>query len=156
VIKEFDSISQMFERQGINLTEHAPSPLGAYSHAVKAGPFLFVSGQGCRNADTGIECGITLDSDGRAIGYDIAAQTHGCLKNLIAVLQAAGCSLQDVVDMTVFLADMDDFPSYNQVYAQYFNFAEPPARTTIQAARLPGKNFIEIKAIALLKQPQGD
>lgn len=146
----------MFERQGINLKEHAPSPLGAYSHAVKAGPFLFVSGQGCRDADSGIECGITLDKHGRVSSYDIEAQTHGCLKNLIAVLEAAGCTLQDVVDMTVFLADMDDFAAYNKVYGQYFNFAEPPARTTIQAARLPGKNFIEIKAIALLKQPRGD
>lgn len=141
----------MYQREGINLKEQAPSPLGAYSHAVKAGPFLFVSGQGCRDAATGIECGITLDDAGKVTAYDIEAQTHGCLKNLITVLEAAGCSLEDLVDMTVFLADMDDFARYNNVYAQYFNFPQPPARTTIQAARLPGNNFIEIKAIALCK-----
>lgn len=142
----------MYQRQGIQLQEEAPSPLGAYSHAVKAGPFLFVSGQGCRDPKSGIECGITLDENGKVTAYDIEAQTEGCLQNLIAVLRAAGCTLEDVVDVTVFLANMDDFPRYNQVYAKYFGFSQPPARTTIQAARLPGRNYIEIKAIALCKQ----
>jgi enamine deaminase RidA (YjgF/YER057c/UK114 family) len=66
-----------------------------------------------------------------------------------SVLAEAGCTLRDVVDITIFLADMNDFEKYNRIYGEYFSFEGPPARTTIQAAKLPGKNFIEIKAIAL-------
>ncbi|QQR60261.1 MAG: RidA family protein [Candidatus Melainabacteria bacterium] len=138
-------------KEGITITGKAPSPLGAYSHAVKAGNFLFVSGQGARNADTGKEEGVELDASGKVLSYDIEVQTEWVIKNLKVVLEEAGLSLEDVVDMSVFLADMDDFAKYNGVYAKHFSFANPPARTTIQAARLPGKNFIEIKAIALCK-----
>ncbi|MBP7860379.1 RidA family protein [bacterium] len=138
-------------KEGITITGKAPSPLGAYSHAVKAGNFLFVSGQGARNADTGKEEGVELDASGKVLSYDIEVQTEWVIKNLKVVLEEAGLSLEDVVDMSVFLANMDDFAKYNGVYAKHFSFANPPARTTIQAARLPGKNFIEIKAIALCK-----
>ncbi len=138
-------------KEGITITGKAPSPLGAYSHAVKAGNFLFVSGQGARNADTGKEEGVQLDASGKVLSYDIEVQTEWVIKNLKVVLEEAGLSLEDVVDMSVFLADMDDFAKYNGVYAKHFSFPNPPARTTIQAARLPGKNFIEIKAIALCK-----
>lgn len=138
-------------KEGITITGKAPSPLGAYSHAVKAGNFLFVSGQGARNADTGKEEGVRLDASGNVLSYDIEVQTEWVIKNLKVVLEEAGLSLEDIVDMSVFLADMDDFAKYNGVYAKHFSFPNPPARTTIQAARLPGKNFIEIKAIALCK-----
>jgi 2-aminomuconate deaminase len=141
--------SGRFERVPINVPQKAPSPLGNYSHAVKAGPFLFVSGQGARNPETGTECGVTLDTAGQVTAYDIEAQTHACIANLTIVLEAAGCSLRDLVDVSVFLADINDFQKYNSVYTQYFSFEGPPARTTVQAAALPGKNFIEIKAIAL-------
>lgn len=124
-------------------------PLGNYSHAVKAGPFLYVSGMGCRDPRTGTECGVTLDAQGKVVSYDIEAQTHGCIRNLRTVLEEAGCSLRDVIDMSIFLADIEDFEKYNKVYAEYFPPEGAPARTTIQAAGLPGKNFIEIKAIAL-------
>jgi reactive intermediate/imine deaminase len=140
-----------FKRLPINVKQKAPQPLGNYSHAVKAGPFLFLSGQGARDPETGTECGITTDSTGRVTAYDIEAQTHACIANLKAVLEAAGCTLADLVDVNVFLADIDDFAKYNRVYSEYFNFAGPPARTTVQAAALPGKNFIEIKAIALCR-----
>jgi 2-aminomuconate deaminase len=140
---------QTLKREAINIEENAPSPLGAYSHAVKAGNLLFLSGQGCRDAKTGIEAGITVDASGKVTAYDIEAQTHGCIRNMITVLEAAGLTLKDLVDVTVFLADMKDFARYNKVYAEYFSFEGPPARTTIQAAALPGKNFIEIKAIAV-------
>lgn len=143
--------TQVYERVPINVVEKAPSPLGNYSHAVKAGPFLFVSGQGARDANTGKECGIECDASGNVTTYDIEVQTRAVINNLITVLDAAGCTLQDVVDMSVFLADMNDFAKYNKVYGEFFNFPGPPARTTIQAAKLPGKNFIEIKAIALCR-----
>jgi 2-aminomuconate deaminase len=141
--------AQNFKRVPINVQEGAPSPLGNYSHAMKAGPFLYVSGQGCRDAGTGTECGITLDAVGKVVAYDIEAQTHGCIKNLQTVLAAAGCTLGDLIDMTVFLTDMNDFAKYNKVYSEYFSFAGAPARTTVAVAGLPGKNYIEIMAIAL-------
>lgn len=137
-------------RQGINIKEKAPVPLGAYSHAVKAGDLLYLSGCGARDPETGKEAGVELDSQGNVTAYDIEVQTRAVIRNISTVLEAAGCTLENLVDVSVFLADMDDFAKFNRVYAEYFSFEEPPARTTIQAARLPGKNFIEIKAIALL------
>ncbi|MBX9690443.1 MAG: RidA family protein [Candidatus Obscuribacterales bacterium] len=138
-------------RQAIQVEEPAPAPLGSYSHAIRAGNLLYLSGQGCRDPLTGMEAGLKLDEEGKILSYDIEAQTHGCIANLERVLKAAGLGLKDLVDMTIFLADMKDFAAYNKVYAEYFSFAEPPARTTIQAAALPGRNFIEIKAIAIFK-----
>lgn len=135
-------------REAIQVNDPVPSPLGNYSHAIRAGNLLFVSGQGCRDPITGIEAGITMDSDGAVTSYDIEVQTEGCIKNLERVLKAAGLSLADLVDVTVFLNHMSDFNRYNQVYSKYFSFPSPPARTTIQAAKLPGRNYIEIKAIA--------
>jgi 2-aminomuconate deaminase len=143
-------VQKSTERVPINVpAERAPGPLGNYSHAVRAGNLLFVSGMGARDATTGTESGITVDEEGNVTSYDIEVQTRAVLHNLQTVLTEAGCTLQNVVDVTVFLADMKDFDKYNRVYGKYFNFTGPPARTTIQAAKLPGKNFIEIKAIAL-------
>ncbi len=138
-------------RQAIHVEEPAPAPLGSYSHAMRSGHLLFVSGQGCRDPLSGIEAGITMDAEGKVLSYDIQVQTRGCIANLERVLKAAGLTLHDVVDVTVFLADMKDFAAYNKVYAEYFTFEQPPARTTIQAAALPGRNFIEIKAIAAFR-----
>jgi reactive intermediate/imine deaminase len=128
----------------------APAPLGAYSHARVAGNLLYLAGQGARDANTGVEVGVTLDDSGKITGYDIKAQTHAVIKNMTTVLHAYGLDLTNLVDVSVFLANMDDFSSFNSVYSEYFTFPEPPTRTTIQAARLPGRNFIEIKAIALM------
>lgn len=127
----------------------APAPLGAYSHAVKAGQLLYLSGQGARDPDTGVEVGVTLDDKGAVVSYDIEEQTHAVIKNISTILDAAGMTLEDLVDVSVFLAEIKDFQKFNQVYQQYFSFENPPARTTVQAAGLPGRNFIEIKAIAL-------
>lgn len=138
-------------RKAIHVEDPAPSPLGNYSHAMRAGQLLFISGQGCRHPETGIEQGIMMDADGKVTDYDIEVQTRGCIENLKGVLKAAGLTLHDLVDMSVFLADMKDFQRYNKVYTEYFSFPEPPARTTIQAAGLPGRNFIEIKAIAMFR-----
>lgn len=139
-------------RIGITIEDGAPAPLGAYSHAVKAGPFVFVSGQGARDPQTGIEQGVTLDENGRVLAYDIEAQTRAVIANLKTVLAAVRLTLADVVDVSVFLADMGDFERFNKVYAEFFAGAQPPARTTVAAARLPGRNYIEIKAIALAKE----
>ncbi len=128
--------------------DNAPAPLGSYSHAVWAGDLLYISGQGARDAKTGREAGVTLDEHGTVATYDIEVQTRAVLENLKVVLKAAGCSMEDLVDVSVFLKDMNDFPRYNRVYAEFFSFSNPPARTTVQVAGLPGKNFIEIKAIA--------
>jgi len=136
-------------KTAIRLDQNAPIPLGSYSHAVRAAGLLFVSGQGARNAQTGKEVGVILDENGNVMSYDIKVQTKAVLENLKFVLEKSGSSLQDLVDVSVFLKDMADFQSYNQVYADYFNFPDPPARTTVQVAGLPGKNFIEIKAIAV-------
>lgn len=140
--------TQTAERLAINIPEKAPSPLGCYSHAVRAGRLLFISGQGARNPKTGKEAGVTLDDAGHVVSYDIEAQTHAVIQNLQSVLQAAGCTLHDLVEVQVFLANMADFERYNRVYAQYFSFGNPPARTTIEA-RPPGHNFIEMRATAL-------
>jgi 2-aminomuconate deaminase len=138
----------MKQRVAVNVVDNAPAPLGSYSHAVWAGDLLYISGQGARDAKTGKEAGVTLDEHSAVAAYDIEVQTRAVLENLKVVLKAAGCSMEDLVDVSVFLKDMNDFPRYNRVYAEFFSFSNPPARTTVQVAGLPGKNFIEIKAIA--------
>ena len=143
-----DSTARTEAKVAYNITGKAPSPLGAYSHAVLAGGFLFVSGQGARDPDTGIEEGVTMDENGKVIAYDIKVMTEAVIKNLKVVLEEDGLSLENLVDVTVFLKDMKDFPQYNEVYKKHFSFDSPPARTTVQAADLPGRNYIEIKAVA--------
>lgn len=118
-------------------TEHAPRAIGPYSQAVLANGFAFLSGQ------------IPLDpATNQLVEGDVAVQTARVLENLKAVLEACGSSLEKVVKTTVFLRDMADFPRMNEVYAQYFA-VNPPARSTVQAARLPRDVSVEIDAIAL-------
>jgi 2-iminobutanoate/2-iminopropanoate deaminase len=114
----------------------APKAIGPYSQAVRAGQLLFVSGQ------------VPLDpATGQLVDGDIAAQTRRVFDNLAAVLKAGGRSFADVVRTTVFLADMNDFATVNQVYGTYFS--EPyPARATVQVARLPKDARVEIDVIA--------
>lgn len=118
-------------------TEHAPGAIGPYSQAVVAGEFIFLSGQIPTDPQTG-----TFVPGG------IAEQTEQVLKNLAAVLEAAGASLASVVKTTVFLADMNDFAAMNEVYGRFFT-ENPPARATVEAARLPRDARVEIEAIAL-------
>ncbi len=139
-------------RKQINPQGRAPKALGSYSHAVQVGSLVFVAGQGCRDAITGMEAGVTLDAEGKVIAYDIEVQTRGVLKNLATVLESAGLTLADVIDATVFLKSMDDFPKYNKIWAEHFTSECPPARTTVAVADLPGRNFIEIKAIAMVRE----
>lgn len=119
-------------------TEAAPKAIGPYSQAVRAGSLVFVSGQ------------IPLDpSTGALVDGDIAAQTHRVFANLKAILEAAGTSLDHVVRATVYLADMNDFGTVNEVYGSYFS-SPAPARATVQAARLPKDARVEIDVIAAL------
>jgi len=118
-------------------TPDAPKAIGPYSQAIKAGGFVFTAGQ------------VALDpASGQVVPGDIAAQTERVLKNLAAVLQAAGSGLEKVVRCTVFLKSMNDFAAMNEVYARYFS-AAPPARSTVEVARLPKDALVEIDLIAL-------
>jgi 2-iminobutanoate/2-iminopropanoate deaminase len=120
------------------LTDRGPKPIGPYSQAVRSNGFLFVSGQ------------VALDpKSGEFVGTDIRQQTERTLENLKAILEAAGVSLSHVVKTTVFLKDMNDFTAMNETYARYFT-AAPPARSTVQAARLPKDALVEIDVIAAL------
>jgi 2-iminobutanoate/2-iminopropanoate deaminase len=117
-------------------TEHAPQAIGPYSQAIVAGGFVFVSGQ------------LPVDpATGTLLTGDIGAMTRQIFANLEAVLTAAGSSLAKVAKVTVFLADMNDFQAMNAAYAEFFP-ATPPARSTVQVARLPRDARIEIEAIA--------
>jgi 2-iminobutanoate/2-iminopropanoate deaminase len=118
-------------------TDKAPAAIGPYSQAVRSGGFLFCSGQ------------IPLDpGTGKMVEGGIEAQTDRVLMNLEAVLAAGGATLAAVVKTTVFLADLADFPAMNAVYGRYFP-EDPPARATVQAARLPAGARVEIDAIAI-------
>ncbi len=120
-------------------TEAAPQAIGPYSQAVSLGDFVFTSGQIPIDPQTGV-----------FVEGGIAEQTEQVLRNLAEVLRAAGTSLEAVVKTTVFLADMNDFAAMNEVYGRYFS-NEPPARSTVQAARLPRDARVEIDAIAVRK-----
>ena len=121
-------------------TENAPGAIGPYSQAVKTESMVFCSGQ------------IPIDPQtGEFVSDDVAEQTQQVLKNLSAVLDAAGTNLNNVVKTTVFLADMNDFTAMNEVYAEYFS-ENKPARATVQAARLPKDARVEIECIAVCCQ----
>ena len=119
-------------------TPHAPGAIGPYTQAIRAGDFLFLSGQ------------IALDpATGKIVGDGIVEQTHQVLKNLAAVLEAGGASFRHVVKTTVYLADMADFPTVNEIYGSYMS-TPAPARATVQAAGLPRGVRVEIDADAFL------
>jgi 2-iminobutanoate/2-iminopropanoate deaminase len=119
-------------------TARAPKAIGPYSQAIRANGFVFCSGQ------------IALDpATNQLIEGDVVAQTERVLKNLTAVLQEAGSSLENVVKTTVFLKSMGDFAAMNETYAKFFTH-NPPARSTVEAARLPKDVLVEIDVIALL------
>ena len=121
-------------------SDKIPAPVGPYSHAVRAGDFLFVSGIGPIDPATG-----------KVIKRGFERQVRQTLDNLAALLKDAGCSLADVVKTTVYVTDLQEFPKLNAIYAEYFS-KQPPARTTLQAAALPLGIAVEIDAIAYLPQ----
>ena len=118
-------------------TKNAPDAIGPYSQAVRAGDFLYVSGQ------------VPIDpKTGAVVEGGIQAQAHQVFKNLKAILEAAGMSFDNVVKTTVLLADMGDFATVNEIYAQYFNGAILPARAAFQVAALPKAAMVEIELVA--------
>lgn len=120
-------------------TPGAPKAIGPYSQAIRANGFVFVSGQVAIDPETQ-----------RVIEGDVAAQTQRVITNLSAILKAAGSGLDLVVRSTVFLKNMGDFVAMNEVYGRYFS-SQPPARSTVEAARLPKDVLVEIDVIALAK-----
>jgi 2-iminobutanoate/2-iminopropanoate deaminase len=123
--------------RGVISTKNAPQAIGPYSQAVKANGFIFVSGQ------------IAFDpATQQVIAGDVSVQTDRVLRNISAILEAAGSSLAKVVRTGVFLKNMDDFAAMNQVYGKYFS-STPPARSTVEVARLPKDVLVEIDVIAL-------
>lgn len=135
-------------------TNHAPAPVGAYPHARRVGDLLLLSGIGPRVAGSNAIPGNIYDAAGALVGHDIAAQTRQVLANVRAVLEAAGASWDDLVDVTVFLTDMaGDFSGYNAVWAEYFaDPATAPCRTTLGIIALPTPIAIELKCLARNRQ----
>ncbi len=130
-------------------TARAPSPVGPYPHARRVGDLLFVSGMGPRQSGTdAIPGGPIRDRDGNALDYDVTAQTHATIENIKRVVEAAGASFDDIVDVTVFLVDMDrDFTLFNAAYGEHFARVAP-TRTTIAVRALPTPIAVELKVIA--------
>ena len=122
----------------IVLTDRGPKPIGPYSQGVRANGFLFISGQ------------VSFDpATSKMTGTDAAQQTQRVMENIKAILEAAASNFHHVVKTTVFLKDMNDFAAMNEVYGRYFT-AAPPARSTVQVARLPKDALVEIEVIAAL------
>ena len=118
-------------------TDRAPAAIGPYSQAVKVGQLVFTSGQ------------VPIDPATKALAPgDIRAQTEQVMRNLGAILDAAGSSFDRVVKTTCFLANLDDFPAFNEVYAKSFP-SSPPARSTVHVARLPLGALVEVECVAL-------
>ncbi|HXF94777.1 MAG TPA: RidA family protein [Gemmatimonadales bacterium] len=122
---------------GVVRTDRAPQAIGPYSQAIVAGDTIYTAGQ------------IALHpASGEVVGTTVAEQTEQVMKNLTAILEAAGSSLENVVKTTVYLADMADFPAMNEVYARHFG-SHKPARSTVQVAGLPRGVRVEIDAVAV-------
>ncbi len=118
-------------------TANAPAPIGPYNQAIKSGHLIYTSGQ------------IPIDPEtGDLVAGGIREQTIQVFENLKAVLEAAGCSLADVIKTTVYLANMGDFSEFNVVYAEYFGEKNAPARSTVQVAALPKGSLVEIELVA--------
>jgi len=121
------------------LTDKAAPPIGPYSQAIKTnGTLLFTSGQ------------IPLDAGGQLVPGGIAEQTHAVFANVKAILEKAGTGFSHVIKTTVFLLDMNEFGAMNEIYKTYFSGSQPPARSTIQVARLPKDARVEIEVVALI------
>src|SRR3972149_2102204 len=128
----------------IILPENAPRPLGPYSHGIRSGRWLFTSG--------------TIGNDptsGKLVADGVEAQTRQALTNLSGTLRAGGTTLSQVVKTTVFLTDLGQFAAMNTVYAEFFP-VDPPARSTIPVAALPGGALVEIEAVAVVPEAHGD
>lgn len=129
-------------------SERAPKPVGPYPHARRVGDFLFLSGIGPREPVTGEIPGLLRDAAGSVIDHDIEVQTRACIENIKTILEDAGSSLEKVLDVTVYLTDMErDFARFNRIYAEYFGHVQP-TRTTVGVDSLPTPISVEMKVIA--------
>jgi 2-aminomuconate deaminase len=132
-------------------SDQAPEPVGPYPHARRVGELLFLSGIGPRTRGSREIPGVTLDPAGQVVAYDIEAQCHAVFENVRLVLEACGSDWGQMIDVTVFLTNMEaDFATYNRIYANYFQ-GNQPARTTVGIDRLPTPIAIELKVIATAK-----
>ncbi len=128
----------------------APEPVGLYPHARRVGNLLFLSGVGPRERGTTKIPGVELNDDGEIVAYDIELQCRSVFENVRAIVEDAGSSWEQIVDVTVFLTNMrDDFAVYNRVYAEYFA-DNRPCRTTVEVGSLPTPIAIELKVIATI------
>lgn len=131
-------------------SNEAPKPVGLYPHARKVGNLLFLSGIGPRSRNSKDIPGVELDENGEIVSYDIATQTRSVFENVKSVLNSSGSSWDKLVDVTVFLTNMkDDFKTYNEIWAEYFQDGAP-CRTTVEILSLPTPIAIELKCVATL------
>ena len=132
----------------INDSERAPEPVGLYPHARRVGNLLFLSGVGPRRRGSREIPGVEMNEAGEIVSYDIDEQCRSVFENVRFILEDAGSSWQNIVDVTVFLTNMkDDFDNYNEIYAEYFA-DNRPCRTTVEVGALPTPIAIELKVIA--------
>lgn len=131
-------------------SKRAPLPVGPYPHARRVGNLLFLSGIGPRSRCQQSIPGVTLGPDDEIVSYDIEEQCHSVFRNVRYILEDAGSSWENLVDITVYLTDMDkDFAVFNRIYREYFRDNQP-CRTTVGVSRLPTKIAIELKCIATI------
>lgn len=132
-------------------SSRAPEPVGPYPHARRIGDLLFLSGVGPRKRGSKMIPGVELDGSGNIVSYDIEKQCRSVFQNVRYILEDAGTSWENIVDVTVFLTNMkDDFAAYNRIYAEYFA-DNRPCRTTVEVGALPTSIAIELKVIATIK-----
>jgi 2-aminomuconate deaminase len=132
------------------VSARAPEPVGPYPHARRAGNLLFLSGIGPRVRESREVPGVTLDATGEVVAYDFERQCRQVFVNVRTVLEDAGSSWENIVDVTAFLTDLKrDFPAFNRLYAEAFP-ANRPTRTTVEVSRLPTPIAIELKVIATI------
>ena len=137
------------------MSSHAPPPVGAYPHARRAGDLVFLSGIGPRAAGDDSIPGNEYDDNGLLVGYDIEQQCHSVFRNVRTIIEACDCRWEQLVDVTVFLTDMQrDFKTMNRLYAEYFADHQP-CRTTVEVGALPTDIAIELKCI-LHAPPESD
>ena len=138
-------------KNGNTMSSRAPEPVGAYPHARRVGDLLFLSGVGPRTRGSKEIPGVTFGDDGEIVSYDIEEQCRSVFQNVRYILEDAGTSWENIVDVTVFLTNMkDDFTIYNRIYAEYFG-DNKPCRTTVEVNALPTPIAIELKVIATIK-----
>ncbi len=133
------------------MSERAPEPVGPYPHARRVGNLLFLSGVGPRARGTKVIPGVTQNETGEVVEYDIDTECRSCFQNVRSVLEDAGSSWEEIVDVQVFLTDMKrDFKTFNACYAEHFA-TNKPSRTTIEVGALPTPIHVELKVIATIQ-----